>query len=106
MSYYHHYSKIYSEVIMTLLDELGKDANYSEIHEYASQSLHIQPGNLRTCFWLVVSTYYISGPTAAVTTVNKFNDDLSMDEVKSVITSVNIFLEERGKPIIEVEYGS
>ena len=106
MAYYHHYSKIYSEVIMELLDELGKYEHYSIIHEYASQSLHIQPGNLRTCFWLVVSTYFISGPTVAVTTMNSFNDELSMEEVKSVISTVNSYLTEHGKPVIDVDYGS
>ena len=93
-------------MIMELLDELGKYEHYSIIHEYASQSLHIQPGNLRTCFWLVVSTYFISGPTAAVTTMNSFNDELSMEEVRSVISAVNSYLTEHGKPVIDVDYGS
>lgn len=75
ISAYHHYSKVYAEVITALLDELGIEENYSEIHEYATESMNVMTGIMRVYFWLVVSTCMISRYEAAKQTMESLVDE-------------------------------
>lgn len=101
MTYYHRFSGLYSNIIGSLLDELGAMESYAEIHKYASASLEITKGNPKVYYWLLISTQMISGYEAARATLNSFGGDLTDEELDDLKVQVNTYLAEHGRPKIE-----
>ena len=84
-NYHYHYSKLYAECITALLDELGLEENYSEIHKFVVESLSISHGIIKVYFWLIVSTEFISGHAEAVKAAALAKADLTEGEYKELI---------------------
>lgn len=99
--YYYRYGRLYSEIIVSLLDELGTMGNYSDTHEYASASLEIAKGNPRVYYWLLISTHMISGYEAARAALNFIRSDLTDEELENLKEQVNTYLVEHGRAKIE-----
>ena len=96
ISYYHTYSSLYAQVMTSLLDEIGKDENYTGIHKYASASLSMLDGNPKICFWLTVATYFISGKSAALEVINANRSSLSSEEFDVLTKEVEAFIKNHG----------
>lgn len=52
-------------------------------------------------YWLLISTYMISGYEAARATLNSFSGDLTDEELDDLKVQVNTYLKEHGRPKIE-----
>lgn len=96
ISYYHTYNSLYAQIMSSLLDELGKDENYTSIHKYASCALTMLSGNPKICFWLTVATYFISGRNAAMDVINANRSSLSSEEFDVLIKEVETYIKNHG----------
>lgn len=59
--------------------------DYSEIHLYATQSLSIEPGNMRAYYWLIYAMYRMGATEMAKSEVKEAERYLTREEYLELI---------------------
>lgn len=80
-----HYNLKYLGVINELLKTLAEVNDYSEIHLYATQSLSIEPGNMRAYYWLIYAMYRMGATEMAKSEVKEAERYLTREEYLELI---------------------
>lgn len=80
-----HYNLKYLGVINELLKTLAEANDYSEIHLYATQSLSIEPGNMRAYYWLIYAMYRMGATEMAKSEVKEAERYLTREEYLELI---------------------
>lgn len=83
-----HYNLKYLGVVNELLKTLAELKDYADIHQYALQALHIEPGNLRAYYWMIYSLYRQGATEMAKAVFSTAKQNLILEEYDELIRNL------------------
>lgn len=94
------YSLHYTGVINELMAKLADAGDYFDIHQYATRSLEIEPGNIKVRYWLIFAMYRLGSVEMAKSEVDRSKELLTAEEYEALLR-----LLKQGKELIESGLG-
>ncbi len=94
------YSLHYTGAINELMAKLADAGDYFDIHQYATRSLEIEPGNIKVRYWLIFAMYRLGSVEMAKSEVERSKELLTAEEYDALIR-----LLKQGKELIESGHG-
>lgn len=83
-----HYSLKYIGVVNELLRTLAASKDYAGIHQYATQSLSIEPGNMRAYYWLIYAICRQGATELAKAELREAKENLTEEEYEELTDSL------------------
>lgn len=80
-----HYSLRYAGMVNELLSKLADAKDYSGIQQYATQSLEIEPDNLKARYWLIFAMYHLGALEMAKSEVARSKVVLTPEEYAALL---------------------
>ncbi len=83
-----HYNMKYLGVANELLKTLAELKDFADIHQYATQALQIEPGNLQAYYWLIYSLYSQGATEMAKSELRVAQQNLTEEEYDELVQCV------------------
>lgn len=83
-----HYNLKYLGVVNELLKTLAELKDYADVHQYASQSLQIEPGNLRAYYWMIYALYRQGATEMAKAVLRTAEQNLTREEYEELVRNL------------------
>lgn len=90
------YSLHYTGVINELMAKLADAGDYFDIHQYATRSLEIEPGNIKVRYWLIFAMCRLGSVEMAKSEIERSKELLTTEEYDALIRLLKL-----GKETIE-----
>lgn len=80
-----HYNLKYLGVVNELLKTLVELKDFTDIHQYATQALRIEPGNLRAYYWLIYAMHRQGATEMAKVELRTAEQNLTSEEYDELV---------------------